>query len=224
MKLKESVKITEKNNICYILNDKGKIKKYKPWLGEMFSFLYDRIMGKSIFPKKFKGSISKHFDILKVEYQNFHDKNLLEIATGSGFSVNLINNDNSYTGIDISSGLLRQAVKRFEKNGFRDAKFIVADARDLPFVNDLFDIIICDLSLNFLGHIESFIKELKRVMKKGSVFYCSVPLPEKKDPKVRIHGNLYSENELRTYFEKYKFNFIPKPFQNGALLYFEARL
>ena len=90
MKIKESFKVIQKNNIYYVLDDNGKVKKYKPWLGDMFSFLYDRIMEKSIFPKKFKGSISKHFDILKNEYQDFHGKVLLEIATGSGFSSKLL--------------------------------------------------------------------------------------------------------------------------------------
>jgi len=224
MKLKESIKIIMKNNIYYVIDDKGKIKKFKPWLGDMFSFLYDRIMGKSIFPKKFKGSIAKHLDILKEEYQNIHGKNLLEIATGSGSAAYLLNNDNSYTGIDISSGLLLQAVKKFKDNNFQNAEFFVADASDLPFSNEFFDVAICDLSLNFLDNIESFIKELKRVIKKGSVFYCSVPVPKRKDPKVKIHGTLYSENELKTCFEKSNFSFISKPFENGALLYFEAKL
>jgi ubiquinone/menaquinone biosynthesis C-methylase UbiE len=224
MKIKESIKIIQKNKIYFILDNNGKVKKFKPWLGDMFSFLYDRIMKKSIFPKKFKGSIVKHFDILKEEYQNIHSRKLLEIATGSGFTAYLLNKDNSYTGIDISRGLLSKAVKKFKENNFQDAEFFVADATDMPFNNEFFDVVICDLSLNFIGNIEVFIKELKRVMKKEAVFYCSVPIPERKDPKVKIRGRLYSENELKTCFEKYKFSFIPKPIENGALLYFEAKL
>jgi SAM-dependent methyltransferase len=224
MKIQESIKIIQKNKIYYILDDNGKVKKFKPWLGDMFSFLYDRIMEKSIFPKKFKGSMAKHFDILKKEYQNIHGKNLLEIATGSGYAAYLLNSDNSYTGIDISSGLLCQAVNKFKENNFRDAEFFVADANEMPFNNEFFDVAICDLSLNFLGNIETFIKELKRVMKNGSIFYCSVPVPERKDLKSKIRGRLYSENELKIWFEKCRFSFIPKPFENGALLYFEAKL
>jgi len=224
MKIKESLQVIQKNCIYYVLDEKGKIIKYKPWLGDMFAFLYDRIMEKSIFPKKFKGSISKHFEILKGEYQDIHGKNLLEIATGSGFSAKLFSNDNSYTGIDISSGLLFQAVRKFKNLDFPEAEFFVTIANDLPFINDFFDIVICDLSLNFLGDLEIFIKEIKRVMKKGSIFYCSVPVPEKKHPKVIIRGNLYSENELKTNFEKYNFIFTPRPIENGSLLYFNARL
>lgn len=224
MKIKGSLKVIQKNNIYFALDNRGKIVKFKPWLGDIFSFLYDRIMEKSVFPKKFKGSISKHFQILKDEYNNIHEKNILEIAAGSGFSATLLNTDNSYTGIDISVGLLNRAVQKFNSFAFNDAEFYVASASDLPFKNEIFDVVICDLSLNFLGDLESFIKELKRVLKKDSVFYCSVPIPERKHSKVVIHGNLYSENELKTYFEKYNFIFTPKSFENGALLYFTSKL
>jgi ubiquinone/menaquinone biosynthesis C-methylase UbiE len=226
MKLKESLKVIQKNKIYYILNDELKKKKFKPWLAPVLCFLYDQIMSKLIFPKNFKGSIAKHSEILKSLYQNIHSKEILEIATGSGSTAYLLNNDNSYTGIDISIELLYQAVKKFKKNNFHDAEFFVADANDMPFSNDFFDVTICNLSLQFLSNIEIFIKELKRVMKKDSIFYCSVPLSEIKDIKVKIpiHGNLYSKEELKTYFEKNEFEFLPEPFENGALLYFEAKL
>lgn len=224
MKIKDTLRVVLKDGVYFVLNDKGKIRKFKPWLGDLFAFAYDSIMQKSIFPKKFKGSISKHFDILRKEYQPIQNKIILEIAAGSGFSSELLSKDNSYTGIDISTGLLKQAVRRFKEQNFADAEFFVSPADELPFSNNFFDIVICDLSLNFLGDLDNFINEIKRVMKAGSVFYCSVPLPEKKDPKAVIHGNLYSESELKTRFEKYNFIFTPGPYENGALLYFNARL
>ena len=224
MKTKETLKVFQRDGIYFVLDNQGKIKKFKPWLGDLFAFAYDSIMQKSIFPKKFKGSISKHFELLKKEYETIQNKNILEIASGSGFSSELLNINNSYTGIDISVGLLKQAVRKFKAHQFINAEFFVSPANDLPFSNQIFDIVICDLSLNFLGDLDSFIKEIKRVMKPSSVFYCSVPIPEKKDPKVVIHGNLYSESELKTHFEKFNFVFNPRPLENGALLYFNASL
>ncbi len=224
MKTKETVKVIRINGINFVLDDKGRIRKFKPWLGELFAFAYDSVMQKSIFPKKFKGSISKHIELLKKEYETIQNKNILEIATGSGFSSELLNKNNSYTGIDISVGLLKQAVRKFKDHQFADVEFFVSPANDLPFSNQIFDIVICDLSLNFLGDLDSFIKEIKRVMKTSSVFYCSVPVPEKKHSKVVIHGNLYSENELKIQFEKFNFIFNPRPIENGALLYFNASL
>ncbi len=224
MKIKETLKIFQRDGINFVLDNQGRIKKFKPWLGDLFAFAYDSIMQKSIFPKKFKGSNSKHFELLKKEYEIIQNKNILEIATGSGFSSELLNINNSYTGIDISVGLLKQAVRKFKAHQFINTEFFVSPANDLPFSNQIFDIVICDLSLNFLGDLDSFIKEIKRVMKPSSVFYCSVPIPEKKDPKVVIHGNLYSESELKSHFEKFNFVFNPRPLENGALLYFNASL
>ena len=200
MKLKESLKVTQKNNIYYVLDDNGKIIKYKPWLGDIFSCLYDRIMEKSIFPKKFKGSIVKHFNILKEEYQDIHGINLLEIATGSGFSSELISNDNSYTGTDISSGLLSQAVRKFKNSNFRDTEFYVATASDLPFNNSYFDVVICDLSLNFFGEIHTFIKEIKR----GQI---NLPYIENQE---QHHRKKTFKDEYIGFLEKYGVEYEPR--------------
>ncbi|MCD4772207.1 MAG: hypothetical protein K8R41_02345 [Bacteroidales bacterium] len=64
-KLKKTVSVIKRKNIYYLTNDKNRIKEFKPWLGDIFSFLYDRIMEKSIFPKKFGGDINKHFELLR---------------------------------------------------------------------------------------------------------------------------------------------------------------
>ena len=224
MKIKKTVKVISKDHIYFVLTENGKAKRYRPWLGDIFAFAYDSIMQKSIFPKKFKGSISKHFDTLKTEYQSFKNVKVLEIGTGSGFSSDLLSKDISYTGIDISIGLLKQAVRKFNYHNLPDAEFYVSQASDLPFDDYIFDIVICDLSLNFLGDLDLFIQEIKRVMKEDSIFYCSVPVPERKNANVTIHGNLYSEDELKARFEKYNFNFNSRPVENGALLYFNARL
>ncbi len=219
-----SVNIVEKKKIYYVLDKNGKPIKYKQWLGNVFSFLYDRIMEKSVFPKKLSGSIQKHFEILKKELQNTHNKNILEIATGSGNAVKFINNDNSYTGTDISQGLLRLAEKNFTSYGFRNAEFYIASAENLPFTDGSFDVSICNLALNFFDDIEYFILELRRVLKTGGVFICSVPVPERKNPKSKINGKLYSEKELFEFFNKHNFAFEALPHENGALLYFRAKL
>lgn len=223
-KLKKTVSVIKKKKIYYLTDNNNKLKKFKPWLGDIFSFLYDRIMEKSIFPKKFGGDINKHFELLKKEFKNIHNKNILEIATGSGNAVFFLNNDNQYTGIDISPGLLRQADNRFTKFGFKNVELYNANASELPFGDNNFGMAICNLSLNFFDNFELFIKELRRVLKTGATFFCSIPVPERKTTKSTIHGTLYSENELKTIFQKYNFDFESKPYKNGALLYFIAKL
>ena len=222
--IKNKASVIKKKNIWYLTDESGNLKKYKPWLGDTFSFLYDRIMEKSIFPKKFNGDINNHFEILKNEFKDIRNRNIIEIATGSGNVAYYLNNHNKYTGIDISPGLLKKAYTKFQKYGFKDIELYIASADDLPFTDNVFDFAICNLSLNFFINIELFIQELKRVLKSGSTFFCCVPIPERKPSKSKIRGSLYSEKELNEIFKKYGFDFECKPYENGAVLYFTTIL
>lgn len=77
--LKDGIKVISKKGLHYIVEDDGRLFKFKPWLGDAFSFLYDFIMKSSIFPKKLGGDINQHYDILSKELKDFHEKRVLEI-------------------------------------------------------------------------------------------------------------------------------------------------
>lgn len=223
-KNEKDISTIKKQGINYLVEGNGKIKKFKPWLGDIFSFLYDRIMEKSIFPKLFNGDISKHFEILKREFKDIHDKEVLEIATGSGTISEVLPNDNKYVGIDISKGLLKKAYSRFKAKGFQNFELYNTSAEILPFDENTFDFAVCNLSLNFFDNIELLLHDLRKMLKTNSTFFCSVPIPERKPEKSKIRGTLYSEKELNEIFEKYDFDFESKPYKNGAVLYFTAIL
>jgi ubiquinone/menaquinone biosynthesis C-methylase UbiE len=215
---------TIENGIRYITGKEGNLKKQRPWLNSLFAPFYDWSMKKSVIPKKFGASFSEHFRILKTFFQVIHSKEVLEIATGSGNVVKFLPSDNCYSGIDISKGLLKQALKKLKKNGFGEAELYLTDACNLPFENGRFDVAICNLSFNFIESTDAFISELKRILKAGGVFFCSVPVPERKPKKSTIHGTLYSEAELKELFENQLFEFQSLPETNGAIIYFTASL
>jgi ubiquinone/menaquinone biosynthesis C-methylase UbiE len=222
--IKNGNRVVKKKNLCYIAENGNKVKRFKPWLGDAFSFLYDIIMKRSIFPKKFDGDMNKHYEILSRELKDIHGKHVLELATGSGSAVNFLPSDNIYTGSDISPGLLKRAVKNFRAAGFKDARFYVTGADDLPFADNIFSLCLCILSLNFFPDIKTVLQEIKRVLVPGGVFICSVPVPERKKLPSSIRGTLYSEEELAGLCKEHGFRFESIPFENGALLYFRAVL
>jgi len=106
--IKNNIEIISKNHLHYIL-EKGQTRRYKPWLGDCFSFLYDFIMKNLIFTRKIGGDMIKHYEILGQELKHLHGNRVLELATGTGSAVNFLPNDNQYTGTDISPGLLKRA-------------------------------------------------------------------------------------------------------------------
>ena len=222
--LKNGINVIKKKELHYIIEDGGRLLKFKPWLGDTFSVLYDFIMNKSIFPKKFGGDMSKHHEILSQELKNVHGKRVLELATGSGSAVNFLPNDNQYIGTDISPGLLRKSVKLFDNVGFKNAEFYVTSADKLPFADNLFDIVLCILSLNFFDDIKKVFKEINRVAATGAILICSVPVPERNRLKSTIRGTLYSAEELGGICQENGFSYESIHAENGALLYFRAML
>jgi SAM-dependent methyltransferase len=222
--LKNEIKIIDKKELHFLVEDGGRLLKFKPWLGDAFSFLYDFIMKNSVFPKKLGGDINRHYEILGKELKGIHEKRVLELGTGSGSTVNFLPNDNLYTGTDISPGLLRRAVKMFSNAGFKNSEFYVTGADELPFEDNLFDIVLCILSLNFFGDIRKVFKEINRVAAIGANFICSVPVPERNRLKSTIRGTLYSEQELEKICQEIGFRFERIPVENGTLLYFRALL
>ena len=220
----KSCRTVSKNGLIYQLDEKGRIVRQKPWLGDLFSFVYDRAMAKNVFPKKFAASMEKHYEILRSLFKGVTGREILELAAGNGDAVRFLEKENRYSGVDISAGLLRQAKRKFEAFGFRDCALYVADAACTPLADHCFDIAICNLSMNFFADIEAFIREVRRLLKANGVFYASVPVPERKTTKSVIHGTLFSEEELKDKFTHNHFKFETLPYDNGALLYFTACL
>lgn len=222
--LKPGIRVIKSKNIHYIAENDNKVKRFKPWIGEYVSIVYDFFMEKSIFPKKFRADLNKHYEILTRELIDVHGRSTLELATGSGSAVHFLAQDNFYTGTDISSGLLKQAVKKFRAAGFEKAQFYVTSADDLPFVDSRFTLCLCILSLNFFTDVAKVFQEVRRVLTPGGVFVCSVPVPERNTDQSRIRGMLYSEEDLKRICTEHGFRYEPVARSNGVLLYFKAIL
>jgi ubiquinone/menaquinone biosynthesis C-methylase UbiE len=71
-------------------------------------------------------------------------------------------------GVDVSRMMIRRAQERMEREGVKDrVELRVADAQDLPFGNELFDVVICESVLTFIKDKKKALGEFVRVLKQN---------------------------------------------------------
>ena len=220
--LKPGINIIQKGALHFQLDQGNRPKRFQPWLGDAFAFLYDFFMARSVFPKKFRADIERHKMILQALLETHHNQDVLELGTGSGSAADFLPSDNHYVGTDISTGLLRIAVKRFDQAGFVSPSFYVASGEDLPFNPETFDTCLCVLSLNFIGHADRVFEGVYEVLRPGGIFTCCVPIPERKPQDSTIRGTLLTEVRLQKICQEAGFSYQRVDRENGTLLYFQA--
>ncbi|HPR96392.1 MAG TPA: class I SAM-dependent methyltransferase [Thermotogota bacterium] len=220
--LKDGLELQEKNNINYVVRD-GELLRYQPWTGGVMGAMYDSVMRGSVFPRKFGADYFKHYDILKDQLSSLENKKILEIGTGTGLLCNFLHRSNCYYGSDVSDGLLKKALKVLKKKHFKESLLFHCSGDDLPFENDQFDIILCNLTMNLFPNTDLFLSEVQRTLKLEGGFFCSVPVLDRKRGKGEIEGKLFSEDTLKELFYQKGFFFSTLHYQNGAVFYFVAR-
>lgn len=75
-------------------------------------------------------------------------------------------------GIDIESSQIDLARAAAKAGGHSNASFQVADATDLPFENNTFDVAHCHTVLNHVPDTQAVLNEVKRVLKPGGIISC----------------------------------------------------
>lgn len=218
--LKSGIKTMEKRGLIYLTDDKGRRISYTPWLGDCFAGLYDLLMEKNVFPKKFGADIDLHYAILREMLKDVENMDVLELAAGSGSAMHFLKENNRYAGTDISPSLLKMAKKKLSNR--TESRFYLISAEDLAFEENSFDACLCIISFNFFKNHDRVVQDCWKILKDSGRFICCVPVPEKSSGSSVIRGKLFSENQLRDLFEEAGFKFIPESAENGALLYFTA--
>lgn len=100
---------------------------------------------------------------------------ILEIGCGDGFLSLLMNKlGHKVVGVDISLNRAKNASK-----SVTSADFVVADAGALPFLNKVFDVVLCAETLEHIPRFERAIFEARSVLKPGGYFVVSVPFRER---------------------------------------------
>ena len=95
---------------------------------------------------------------------------ILNVGSGAGISATYLAQTYGckVIGVDILPGMVASAQKRAKEKGFSNQlDFRVADARDLPFEDNLFDALISESVNTFIPDRENAMREYVRVVKPG---------------------------------------------------------
>ena len=99
---------------------------------------------------------------------------VLEIGCGTGYTLATLaplvkSNCRVIIGIDVSEGMLSIAKSKLQDTF--DIQLLIADAMQLPFKEETFDVVSCITTLHHLPYWTSFLKELNRILKEKGCIY-----------------------------------------------------
>ncbi len=114
-----------------------------------------------------------------VELANLESgQKVLDIATGTGIaaiaSAKIVGNEGKVIGVDISSGMLKQAQSKIDVEGLHNIELVDADAEDLSFADHSFDAILCSSAIVYLTDIPAALRSWYRFLKPEGIvaFSC----------------------------------------------------
>jgi SAM-dependent methyltransferase len=133
-------------------------------------------------------------------------RDVLEVACGTGQGIGLLaRRAKSVTGVDIDPKLLGRAKKNYAA---RDSVHLIAgDAEALPFTDASFDVVILFEAIYYLPHPSVFVKEAKRVLRRGGVVLACTANKDLPDFNPSPYSHTYfGPPELRALFESEGFS------------------
>ena len=163
---------------------------------------------------KFFGRWAPAYDVVDILISGIRDKvvdvtntrsgsKILDVATGTGKQAfAFARKDYDVTGIDLSEDMLKVATN---KNKYRNASFIIADAVKMPVEDKYFDVSCVSFGLHDMPSSirERVLQEMVRVTKpQGSLVVVDYALPRNKVGRYLIY------HSIKSYESKYYPEFI----------------
>lgn len=108
--------------------------------------------------------------LLLIEWiQPNKEMTVLDIATGGGHVTKSLSPFvKNIFATDLTRNMLENTSKYLRN--YENIEFIVADAENLPFLNERFDVVTCRIAAHHFPFPQKFIKEVSRVLKEGGKF------------------------------------------------------
>lgn len=140
-----------------------------------------------------------------------HSLTLLDIGTADGLMLDTLSQELNIelpVGLDFSTELLKT-------NPHHTSHYIQADAMELPFDDDAFDVIIATAVIEHVLEPEKMVSECKRVLKQNGICIFTTPDPFFEHIATKIghlkeeqHQKTFKLAELKSLFELHSFSIL----------------
>jgi SAM-dependent methyltransferase len=95
----------------------------------------------------------------------------LDVATGAGHTARAIAPLVRHVVLsDITPEMLDTACAQMHSAGIHNVSYRLADAEDLPFIDETFDLVTCRIAPHHFPDVPSFVREVARVLRPGGLF------------------------------------------------------
>jgi ubiquinone/menaquinone biosynthesis C-methylase UbiE len=105
---------------------------------------------------------------------------VLDVACGTGVVTRLaaerVGTAGAVVGLDLNPGML--AVARAKTPPDRSIDWYEASAESMPFPDDEFDVVLCQMGLQFVSNKAAALREMRRVLDSGGRVHVTVPGPK----------------------------------------------
>jgi ubiquinone/menaquinone biosynthesis C-methylase UbiE len=92
----------------------------------------------------------------------------LDIATGGGHVAKALSKVvGQVFAADLTRKMLEAAKQHLDEAGCQNVMYIVADAEELPFLDEVFDVVTCRIAPHHFPNPQAFVQETARVLKQG---------------------------------------------------------
>ncbi len=119
------------------------------------------------------------------------DSHVLDVGCGAGATPTYLAKEIGcrVVAVDLRVGMIGRAIERARREGVEErVKFRVADARDLPFEDNLFDAVLCESVATFIEEKQQVARELARVAKPGGYVGLNEEIWIEAPPESLVHG------------------------------------
>ena len=128
---------------------------------------------------------------------------VLDVATGTGHTAfAFAPHVREVIATDVTPEMLSEAEKLRSESGMRNVEFRIADAHDLPFDDESFDVVTCRRAAHHFVDIDRALREMRRVLRPGGRLVIddrSVPEDDFADATLNRLDWLHDHSHVRQY-------------------------